>query len=105
MSPLRTVAVFFGASVALTAICQTPGILALRAGAQPSGVAMLLLAIGSCGPTLVAVAFSAAAGGPGGIRALFRRRGGAPVQFCAIALFHLLAAHLVGTAVLMLTGH
>jgi membrane protease YdiL (CAAX protease family) len=104
MPPLPSVAVFFSASLALTALCQAPGILAMRAGAAPSGAAMLLLAIGSAGPTLVALFLSWRSDGRAGVRALFARRGSPTVAFYAVALLHIAAAHLVATIGLVLAG-
>jgi membrane protease YdiL (CAAX protease family) len=76
----------------------------MRDGGTPGGGLTLLLAIGSCGPTLVAVIFSAISGGRTGVRALFARRGRPDWYFYAIALFHVMAAHLVGTFGLVMMG-
>jgi membrane protease YdiL (CAAX protease family) len=102
MSPLFSVTAFFALSVTLTAICQAPGILALRAGETPGGGAMLLMAIGSCGPTLVAMVLSAFEAGRAGVRALFGRRGHPSWLFYGVALFHIPVAHLIGTLALAL---
>jgi membrane protease YdiL (CAAX protease family) len=104
MSPLSAVVLFFGASLSLTALCQTPGILAMRGGGQPGGGALLLLAIGSCGPTLVALVLSLFEGGRAGVRALFARRGRPAWYFYVVALFHIVAAHLLATLGLVLSG-
>jgi membrane protease YdiL (CAAX protease family) len=104
MSPSSSVALFFAASLTLTALCQTPGILAMRSGTPPGGVAMLLLAIGSAGPTLVALALASITEGRAGVRALFARRGRPTWPFYAIALLHIVAAHLVATIGLVLAG-
>jgi membrane protease YdiL (CAAX protease family) len=104
MSPVRALLSFFFGSILLTAFCQSPGILALRHGTQLTGPLMLLMAIGSSGPTIVAVILSALSDGRAGVRALFARRGQpAPYQY-TIALFHVLAAHLIASAALMLIG-
>jgi CAAX protease family protein len=104
MSPLSSVVLFFVASVSLTALCQAPGILAMRSGGVPGGAAMLLLAIGSCGPTLVAVVLSFIEEGRAGARALFARRGRPAWYFYPLALFHIAAAHLVASGILVLIG-
>ena len=104
MSLRLSVMAFFGASLAVTALCQTPGILALRSGEDPGGGVMLLLAIGSCGPTLVAIVLSALSAGREGVRSLFARRGNPSGSFYLVALFHVMAAHLIATLVLVVAG-
>jgi membrane protease YdiL (CAAX protease family) len=104
MPPLRSVVLFFLASLTFTALCQSPGILALRGGNAPSGGAMLLLAIGSAGPTLVAIVLSRIERGRAGWRDLFARRGRPTWPFYAVALLHVAAAHLVGTLALVVAG-
>jgi membrane protease YdiL (CAAX protease family) len=76
----------------------------MRSGGTQSGVAMWLLAIGSCGPTLVALVLSLLEGGRAGVSALFGRRARPAWYFYGIALFHILAAHLVATFGLVLAG-
>jgi membrane protease YdiL (CAAX protease family) len=88
----------------LTALCQAPGVLALRRGVAPSTASLLLMAIGSSGPTLVAILLSAAAGGGGGVRALLRRRGRPTWLLCLLALFLIPGAHLLGSVVLAVFG-
>lgn len=105
MSPLLSVGVFFAASLVFTAACQLPGVLTMRGGGYPPGGLMLLMAIGSAGPTLVAIALSAWQGGRAGVRALFRRRGSPGRALYPIALFHVACAHLIGSAVLLAVGH
>jgi membrane protease YdiL (CAAX protease family) len=104
VSPSRALLWFFVGSILLTALCQTPGILALRSGTMPGGGLMLLMAIGSAGPTLMAVLLCAGSDGWAGVRKLFARRGqAAPYQY-SIALFHVLAAHLIVCAALVMAG-
>jgi membrane protease YdiL (CAAX protease family) len=102
---LRQTALFFGATFALTWACQTPGIMAMRSGAQPSGGLVLLLAIGSSGPTLVAVALSALRDGRVGVRSLLRSALSPAWSILAIGLLFPMAAHLIGSAALLLAGH
>lgn len=106
MSPLRQVGLFFGASCVLTAVCQTPGILAFRAGRQPTGVAVPLMVIGACGPSLVAILMAVLLERRAGIRALFRRgvstRRRLPLGLVALA--HPVAAHLLASAALLVVG-
>src|SRR5262249_46040848 len=65
---------------------------------------MLLMVVGSSGPTLVAMVISFFSGGSAAVRELFRGRGRAAWYFYPIALFHILAAHLIGTTALALAG-
>lgn len=104
MSPRKSVVAFFVVALVFTAVCQTPGILALRAGTYPPPPFLLLMAIGSAGPTLVALALSAWVGGRAGVGALFRRRGHPGAALYPIALGHVMAAHLIGSAVLFAAG-
>jgi membrane protease YdiL (CAAX protease family) len=104
MSPIRQVLVFFAAAFALTWVCQSPGVLALRHGVQPGSGVMLLMAIGSAGPSLVAIALSALRGGRAGVRALLRSPASPPLGLLAVALLFPIATHLIGSAALMLAG-
>jgi membrane protease YdiL (CAAX protease family) len=104
MSSARSLLTFFVGAILFTAVCQFPGVLALRDGRQPGSALMLLMAIGSSGPTIVAMMLSARADGRAGVRALFARRGQpTPYQY-TIALFHVLAAHWIASAALLLLG-
>ncbi len=103
--PLRRSLLFFAGALVFTALCQAPAILDLRAGLQPGGLTLLLLAIGSCGPTIVAAALSALEGGRAGVRDLFRRRGHMTGALALIALFHPLVAHRLAGLALAALGH
>jgi membrane protease YdiL (CAAX protease family) len=96
--------VFFGATFALSWSSYAPPILTMRAGAQPGGALMLLMVIGSCGPTLVAIALSAVTDGRRGVRALLLPPGSRAVGLLLIALFFPMVAHLIGSAALLLVG-
>jgi uncharacterized protein len=104
--PLRRVLAFFGAACVLTAVCQAPAIVALRAGEAPSPGAMLLMVLGSSGPTLVAIAFALAFEGRAGLRALFRRgiRTTQRLPLGVVAVGHIFAAHMIGSAALYAVG-
>jgi membrane protease YdiL (CAAX protease family) len=104
MSPLSSAGLFLVASLVFTALFQGPWIAVMREGGTPGGGLTLLLALGSCGPTLVALVLSAVAGGRAGVRALFARRGRPAWYFYLVALLHVAAAHLVGTLVLVALG-
>lgn len=95
---------FFGATFALTWACQAPGIMAMRSGETPAGLLMLLIAIGSAGPTLVAIGLSAVHDGRGGVRALLRPASSAPWLLMLVALLFPAAAHLIGSAALWIAG-
>lgn len=98
---MRNVLLFFAIACALTAVCQTPGILALRAGEQPTPIVVLLMVVGAAGPTLVAVLFSRIERRP-----LFRR----PVQtkrrlpLGLLAVAHPFIAHMIASAALIVVG-
>jgi uncharacterized protein len=106
MAPSRQVLLFFALACALTAVCQTPAILALRAGEQPTGVALPLMAIGSSGPTIVAIIMAALLEGRAGLRALFRRGVATAhrLSLSVVAVGHIFAAHMLGNGVLLLVG-
>jgi membrane protease YdiL (CAAX protease family) len=104
MSPLSSAGLFFACSLVFTALFQAPWISVMREGGTPSGGLTLLLALGSCGPTLVALVLSAIANGRAGVRALFARRGRPAWYFYVVALLHVAAAHLVGTLALIVVG-
>ena len=76
----------------------------MREGGTPGGGLTLLLALGSCGPTIVALVLSAITGGRAGVRALFARRGRPSWRYYAFALLHIPAAHLLATLALVLAG-
>jgi membrane protease YdiL (CAAX protease family) len=95
---------FFGATFALSWACQAPGILAMRQGVPPGGGLMALMAIGSAGPTLVAIALCALRAGRPGVRALLRSPTTPSLALLAVALLFPLAAHLIGSAGLVLAG-
>lgn len=103
---VRHIVGFFIVALALTAVCQAPAILAMRAGEQPAGIALPLMVIGACGPSLVAIAFAALLEGRAGLRALFRRgaRTTKRFRFGLVALVHPFAAHMIGSAVLLMIG-
>lgn len=105
-SPARQVLLFFVAACVLTAVCQAPAIVALRAGEAPSPVAMLLMVIGSSGPTAVAVAFASFFEGREGLRTLFRLgvRTMHRVPLGVVALGHIFVAHMIGSGALFAVG-
>lgn len=105
MSPAVTrVGWFFVATFALTWACQTPGILALRVGITLSGSLMALLALGSAGPSLIALAFVALESGRRGIGAMLLPRANLGWRFALLALLFPAAAHLIGSVVLIALG-
>jgi membrane protease YdiL (CAAX protease family) len=104
MSQVRLVLLFFVATFALSWTCQTPAILALRAGTQPGAALLLLMVIGASGPTLVAIAISAVRGGRAGVRGLLRPPGTGAWQLLLIAVAFPTVAHLTSSAVLWVTG-
>src|ERR1043165_5463574 len=104
MSPLSSAGLFFVCSLVFTALFQGPWISVMREGGTPGSGLTLLLALGSCGPTLVAAILSAIAGGRAGVRALFARRGRPAWYFYLVALLPVAAAHLGGTLALLVLG-
>ena len=106
-SPARQVLLFFAAACVLTAVCQAPGIAALRAGEPPSPIAMLLMVIGSSGPTVVAIALALLFEGRAGLRTLFRRgvRTMHRLPLGVVAISHIFVAHMIGSGALFVVGH
>lgn len=101
MSPAKSVCAFLAATFALTWVCQTPGVLSLRNGVPPGMALMFLMAVGSCGPSLVARLMSRVQGGP----PLLRRSARASWLLVLVGLFYPMASHLVGSAALVLAGN
>jgi membrane protease YdiL (CAAX protease family) len=105
-SPLRQVLLFFVAACALTAACQWPAIAAIRAGEQPAGVQLPLMAIGSSGPTIVAIILALALEGRAGLRALFRIgvKTMNRARLALPAIGHVFAAHMIASGALFVVG-
>lgn len=104
MSSSLRVLVYFAVVFAFSWACQIPGILVLRERLEPPAVLMLMMALGSAGPSLVALGF----------RVLEGRRPARPMrkyqpllprwQISLIALAHLAVAQLIGSAILLALG-
>jgi hypothetical protein len=62
MTAQAKVWMFVAVTFALSWACQTPAILVLRAGLPPPGLVVLMMAVGSAGPSLVALWFRALEG-------------------------------------------
>jgi membrane protease YdiL (CAAX protease family) len=93
---------FVAVTFALSWACQTPAILVLRAGLTPPGFVVLMMAVGSAGPSLVALWFRVLEGRRARI-APDRAAGVRVGQLALVALVALLfpvAAHLIGSAIL-----
>jgi len=78
--------------------------MAMRQGAQPSGPMMLLLALGSVGPSLVAIAMVAWQQGRSGLRQLLWKKPALSLRLSLVALGLSAACHLIGSGVLMAAG-
>lgn len=78
----------------------------MRDGEQPTGIALPLMAIGSSGPTWVAIVLALALEGRAGLRALFRRgvqtMNRAPLALVALA--HPFVAHMIASGALLVVG-
>jgi membrane protease YdiL (CAAX protease family) len=96
---------FFVAAFALTWACQTPGILALRAGVPPTTLMLLLMAVGSAAPSLVALTMQTIERRRGGDVSLHNPTDARPTLGLAlIALLFPAAAHLLGSGLLWCLG-
>jgi membrane protease YdiL (CAAX protease family) len=97
---------FVAATFAVSWACQTPGILALREGHQPPAILMLLMAIGSAGPSLVALWFRVLEGRTRATRAGPQHAAAAMPRWTLwlVALLFPAVAHLIGSAILLALG-
>jgi len=96
---------FLGVTFAFTWACQTPCILVLRAGELMPPIVVAVMALGSAGPTLVALWFWILERGAVQVRAPARVLWQRPRwQLWLCALLFTPAAHLIGSGVLALLG-
>jgi membrane protease YdiL (CAAX protease family) len=104
MNPTLRVALYFVVTFAVSWACQTPGILVLREHLEPPAVLMLMMAVGSMGPSLVALGFGALEGrAPARPARQYSPR--MPLwQVSLIALAFPAAAHLFGSVILYIVG-
>jgi uncharacterized protein len=100
------VSLFVAATFAVSWACQTPGILALREGYQLPGILLLMMAVGSAGPSLVALWFRVLEGRTRGAPSLSQRSTAAKPRWTLwlVSLLFPAAAHLTGSAILLALG-
>lgn len=96
---------FIAATFALTWACQTPGILVLRANEAVPAIVVAVMALGSAGPSLVALWFRVLERGALRLRPPAHRSWSRPIwQLWLVALAFSPAAHLLGSAVSAMFG-
>jgi uncharacterized protein len=96
---------FLGVTFAFTWACQTPGILVLRANEPLPAIVLTMMALGSAGPSIVALWFWALERRSLRLRAASSRVWSRPLwQLWLFALLVSPAAHLLGSGVLVVLG-
>ena len=101
---MTRVLIYFALTFAVSWACQTPAILVLREGLEVPGVLMAMLAIGSLGPSLVALWFRVLEG-RSAEKPRPRSNFAQPLwQLALIALLLTAAAHLIGSAIAYALG-
>jgi len=104
MTSVRKATWFVLATFVFTWLLQAPGIVAMRSGEVPSAGLMLLMGLGSAGPSLVALGFNWAERrfGWGEMRPKTKPR--ISWKLALFALFFPMGTHLLGSGVLRMLG-
>jgi membrane protease YdiL (CAAX protease family) len=96
---------FIAVTLAFTWACQTPGILVLRANEPVPAIVLMMMVLGSAGPSLVALWFRVLERGALRLRAPASPAWSRPIWLLwLVALAFSPAAHLLGSAVLAALG-
>jgi uncharacterized protein len=104
MTTVRQAVWFFVATFAFTWLLQAPGILAMRAHEIPSDGLMLMMGLGSAGPSLVALLFQWAERRFASGEPLPRATSSISWRLALFALIFPAGAHLLGSSVLRALG-